>query len=251
MPSRLDSGMVTQHRSFIASYRSSFLSVLSAPSYYGLSRRDIQILLFDTWSKFVFLLPLTVNPDADLLLLSASRELGYFEPRTAIPFLTICRLIFSGVGQIPPAAAVNYVPWAIVGFIFQYVIRRRHFSYWAKYNCEVSRVSIEGASAHNGTHSLDVLSAALDAGTAIGVILVYFWFVAFRSRWAGFWCCGLVPRVACNTLSIINMTYGLWGHGGVMWCIKIRAIGHSEPYEMLLIIHLGAFICFTQVLPAS
>ena len=40
-------------------------------------------------------------------------------------------LVFSGVGQIPPATAVNYVPWAIIGFIFQYVVRRKHFSYWA------------------------------------------------------------------------------------------------------------------------
>jgi len=63
-------------------------------------------------------------------------------------------LIFSGVNLIPPASALNYVPWAIIGFIFQYVIRRRHFSYWAKYNY--------------------VLSAALDAGTAVGLLLIYF-----------------------------------------------------------------------------
>ncbi|KAJ8689708.1 hypothetical protein PTI98_012582 [Pleurotus ostreatus] len=56
--------------------------------------------------------------------------------------------------MIPPATAVNYVPWVIIGFIFQYLVRRKHFAYWAKYNY--------------------VLSAALDAGTAIGVILVYF-----------------------------------------------------------------------------
>jgi OPT family oligopeptide transporter len=45
-------------------------------------------------------------------------------------------VIFSGVGNIPPATAVNYVTWGIVGFIFQYVIRRRHFSWWTKYNCQ-------------------------------------------------------------------------------------------------------------------
>lgn len=45
-------------------------------------------------------------------------------------------VIFSGTGFIPPASAVNYVPWGVVGFIFQYVIRRRHFSWWTKYNCE-------------------------------------------------------------------------------------------------------------------
>ncbi|THH12088.1 hypothetical protein EW145_g232 [Phellinidium pouzarii] len=43
-------------------------------------------------------------------------------------------VIFSGTGAIPPATAFNYVPWAIVGFVFQFVIRRRHFSWWAKYN---------------------------------------------------------------------------------------------------------------------
>jgi len=63
-------------------------------------------------------------------------------------------LVFSGLGSIPPATSINYVPWAIVGFVSQYVIRRRNFSYWAKYNY--------------------VLSAALDSGTALGVILVFF-----------------------------------------------------------------------------
>ncbi|KAG5645321.1 hypothetical protein DXG03_006510 [Asterophora parasitica] len=63
-------------------------------------------------------------------------------------------VIYSGTGSIPPASAVNYVPWAIVGFIFQYLIRRRNFSWWTKYNY--------------------VLSAALDAGVAISAVLVFF-----------------------------------------------------------------------------
>ncbi|KAF7377765.1 Glutathione transporter 1 [Mycena sanguinolenta] len=63
-------------------------------------------------------------------------------------------LIFSALGQIPPATAINYVPWAVFGFIFQYFIRRKYFAYWTKYNY--------------------VLSAALDAGTAVGLILVFF-----------------------------------------------------------------------------
>ncbi|KAF8518159.1 oligopeptide transporter [Hysterangium stoloniferum] len=63
-------------------------------------------------------------------------------------------VIFNGTGLIPPATAVNYVPWAIVGFIFQYVIRRRHFSWWTKYNY--------------------VLSAALDSGLAIAVVIIFF-----------------------------------------------------------------------------
>ena len=63
-------------------------------------------------------------------------------------------VLFSGTGNIPPATPLNYVCWAIVGFIFQYVIRRRHFSWWAKYNY--------------------VLSAGLDSGVAVGQIIIFF-----------------------------------------------------------------------------
>lgn len=63
-------------------------------------------------------------------------------------------VIFSGTGAIPPASAVNYIPWAIVGFIFQYVVRRRHFAWWTKYNF--------------------VLSAALDSGVAVSAVLTFF-----------------------------------------------------------------------------
>ncbi|KAJ7489558.1 small oligopeptide transporter, partial [Mycena latifolia] len=72
-------------------------------------------------------------------------------PNTILNYL---RLIFSALGNIPPATAINFVPWATFGFIFQYLIRRKYFAYWTKYNY--------------------VLSAALDAGTAVGVILVFF-----------------------------------------------------------------------------
>ncbi|KAF7340470.1 Sexual differentiation process protein isp4 [Mycena venus] len=86
------------------------------------------------------------------------------DSQQAVPeqFLEICQLlltacspvIFNGTGLIPPATAINYVPWAAVGFIFQYVIRRRHFSWWTKYNY--------------------VLSAALDSGVAVCIIVIFF-----------------------------------------------------------------------------
>jgi len=63
-------------------------------------------------------------------------------------------VIFNGTGLIPPATAINYVPWAAVGFLFQYWIRRRHFSWWTKYNY--------------------VLSAGLDSGVAISIIVIFF-----------------------------------------------------------------------------
>ncbi|KLO07527.1 OPT oligopeptide transporter [Schizopora paradoxa] len=63
-------------------------------------------------------------------------------------------IMFANATYIPPATAVNFVPWAIVGFIFQYVVRRRNFSWWTKYNY--------------------VLSAALESGVAICAIFIFF-----------------------------------------------------------------------------
>ncbi|KAH7925880.1 OPT oligopeptide transporter [Leucogyrophana mollusca] len=63
-------------------------------------------------------------------------------------------VIFAGTYLMPPATALNYVPWAIIGFVFQFIIRRRHFSWWMKYNY--------------------VLSAALDSGVAISIVLIFF-----------------------------------------------------------------------------
>lgn len=63
-------------------------------------------------------------------------------------------VIYTGTGNMPPATAVNYIPAALVGFIFNYIIRRRNFSWWSKYNY--------------------VLSAALDSSIAIGSVLIFF-----------------------------------------------------------------------------
>ncbi|CCM00750.1 uncharacterized protein FIBRA_02790 [Fibroporia radiculosa] len=63
-------------------------------------------------------------------------------------------VLFNGASYIAPASALNYVPNILVGFIFNYVIRRHRFSWWAKYNY--------------------VLSAALNSGVAISGVLIYF-----------------------------------------------------------------------------
>ena len=80
-------------------------------------------------------------------------------------------MIFAGTGPIPPATAENYIPWTIVGFIFQYWIRRRAFSWWTKYNCEFKLLSVESQSLNL---QIDVLSAALDSGYAIAIIVIFF-----------------------------------------------------------------------------
>jgi hypothetical protein len=133
-------------------------------------------------------------------------------------------LIFSGVNQIPPAAAVNYVPWAIVGFISQYIIRRRYFPYWAKYNCKSSK----GLPWHVPIilmNVTDVLSAALDAGTAIGVILVYFWLVetCFISNFL------LTGMPAFNTQCKAKLGSIRYNDGGVTLFTRTRAIGLLTP----------------------
>ncbi|KAJ7477229.1 OPT oligopeptide transporter [Mycena galericulata] len=59
-----------------------------------------------------------------------------------------------GVAAIPAASAYNYAAWGVTAFIFNYFIRRRHFRWWMRYNY--------------------ILSAALDAGLALGLIIVFF-----------------------------------------------------------------------------
>ncbi|KAF8264395.1 OPT oligopeptide transporter [Lactarius quietus] len=63
-------------------------------------------------------------------------------------------VIFSSMFSMPPATPINFVPSILICFLFNYVIRRRHFGWWAKYNY--------------------VLSAALDASYAIGTVFIFF-----------------------------------------------------------------------------
>ncbi|KAK0547259.1 hypothetical protein OC846_003270 [Tilletia horrida] len=63
-------------------------------------------------------------------------------------------VIFTSTGLLPPAGGINYISYVIVGFIFQYYLRRKHFGWWSSYNY--------------------VLSAALDAGTGIGIVFIFF-----------------------------------------------------------------------------
>lgn len=59
-----------------------------------------------------------------------------------------------GGGPFPPAGASIMPTWAFIGFIFNFVIRRKYFGWWSKYNY--------------------VMSAALDAGVAISALVIFF-----------------------------------------------------------------------------
>ncbi|CCM01622.1 uncharacterized protein FIBRA_03683 [Fibroporia radiculosa] len=63
-------------------------------------------------------------------------------------------IVLTSISSIPPETGINYSSWFLVGFIFQYWIRRRHFAWWSKFNY--------------------VTSAALDSGTVISLLVIFF-----------------------------------------------------------------------------
>ncbi|KAF8150467.1 OPT oligopeptide transporter protein-domain-containing protein [Mycena galopus ATCC 62051] len=63
-------------------------------------------------------------------------------------------VILNGVSGIPPATGINYSSWFAVGALFQYFIRKKHFAWWSKFNY--------------------VTSAALDSGTVISLMVIFF-----------------------------------------------------------------------------
>ncbi|KAI5451012.1 hypothetical protein NCC49_002503 [Naganishia albida] len=76
-------------------------------------------------------------------------------------------VLFNSLLGIPPANGVNYASFLIVGFVFQYLIRRKAFRWWSRFNY--------------------ILSAALDMGTllAIFVIFLALGLANVRLEWAG------------------------------------------------------------------
>jgi OPT family oligopeptide transporter len=62
-------------------------------------------------------------------------------------------VILNGVSYIPPATGINYSSWFAVGFVFQYLVRKRSFAWWSKFNY--------------------VTSAALDSGTVLSLIVIF------------------------------------------------------------------------------
>ncbi|KAB8299050.1 hypothetical protein EYC80_001177 [Monilinia laxa] len=66
-------------------------------------------------------------------------------------------VLFGSLSWIPPATGLNFSVWALVCYLFNYVIKRKHSAWWAKYTM--------------------TLSAALDSGLAIGLVVVFFGFV--------------------------------------------------------------------------
>jgi hypothetical protein len=63
-------------------------------------------------------------------------------------------LILNSMSYIPPAMGINFSSWFLVGFVFQYLIQKRNFAWWSKFNY--------------------VTSAAIDSGTAVSMFFIFF-----------------------------------------------------------------------------
>jgi len=72
-------------------------------------------------------------------------------------------LLFGSLSWIPPATGLNFSVWALVCWVFNYRIRRTKSEWWNKYTM--------------------TLSAALDSGLAVGVVVVFFGIVWPEWSW--------------------------------------------------------------------
>ncbi|GAA5939782.1 uncharacterized protein JCM15063_005285 [Sporobolomyces koalae] len=79
--------------------------------------------------------------------------LAKFAPRSPLRYVNV-PVALTGAIFMPPATGINFSSWILVGFIFQYLLRRRRFRWWSKFNF--------------------VLSAALDSGTVISGLVIFF-----------------------------------------------------------------------------
>ncbi|KAI1805642.1 small oligopeptide transporter [Daldinia bambusicola] len=88
-------------------------------------------------------------------------------PKSGAKYL-MAPLIFGGSSAIPPATPLNYLSWGVVGYLFQHVIKKRHFRWWSRLNY--------------------LTSAGLDLGLALGTLVVFFVFTLNEieaPRWWG------------------------------------------------------------------
>ncbi|KAL1903419.1 hypothetical protein Sste5346_000045 [Sporothrix stenoceras] len=78
----------------------------------------------------------------------------YFFPNNTVLRHVHVPLIMSSTAAIPPATAANFIPWAIVGLVFNWFIKSRWSAWWFKYNY--------------------MLSAALNGGLGLCTMLIFF-----------------------------------------------------------------------------
>ncbi|CZT52119.1 related to sexual differentiation process protein isp4 [Rhynchosporium secalis] len=103
-----------------------------------------------TYHALVWCFPIGAITPIILWLYARNRK-GHIIRKINLPVL------FGSLSWIPPATGLNFSVWALVCYLFNYVIKRRAGAWWAKYTM--------------------TLSAALDSGLAFGICTVFFGFV--------------------------------------------------------------------------
>ncbi|KAF2139318.1 uncharacterized protein K452DRAFT_300380 [Aplosporella prunicola CBS 121167] len=103
-------------------------------------------------------------------------------------------VLFGSLSWIPPATGLNFSVWAVVCWVFNDLIRRRHGAWWRKYTM--------------------TLSAALDSGVAVGVVVVFFG-VIYPGWMSGFkWWGTEVYKQGCDWQACSYKTVQPGGHFG-------------------------------------
>lgn len=74
-------------------------------------------------------------------------------------------MILNGVSYIPPAGGINYSAWFATGFVFQYLVRKRNFAWWSKFNYVTS------AALDSGKHVPSIGTSACPDNNPLGTIL--------------------------------------------------------------------------------
>ncbi|KAJ3491016.1 hypothetical protein NLG97_g5673 [Lecanicillium saksenae] len=87
-------------------------------------------------------------------------------PKSPAKYL-MAPVIFGGAGAIPPATPLNYFSWGIVGFVFQFWIKKRHFGWWSRLNF--------------------LTSCGLDLGLAFGTLVLFFAFTLHDIKAPQWW----------------------------------------------------------------
>jgi hypothetical protein len=91
-------------------------------------------------------------------------------PKSWLRYINI-PVLLTGASYIPPGTGINYVSWFIVGFIFQYWMRRHRFRWWSKVSHFL--FSLVGTKADHRAQFNFVLSASLEGGTLLSGLFIF------------------------------------------------------------------------------
>ena len=77
------------------------------------------------------------------------------------------------MSAIPPATGINYSAWFATGFVFQYLVRKRNFAWWSKFNYVTSAALDSGACFVRRVHLIPC-SCDLTPGTVLSALFIFF-----------------------------------------------------------------------------